>query len=80
LAVSLDEGLPLGFESSLLENVYFQQAANILMVFGMSEQGVSLMAQALVSDLVNGFTTWNQKIKFVGSKKACSIYMRNIYI
>jgi hypothetical protein len=32
LAISLGEGLPLGFESALLENIYFQQAVNILML------------------------------------------------
>lgn len=59
----------------------FHRMGNMIMVFGMGEQGVKLAAQLVMSDLVFGYTTWHNKVKdeyaFNGDKKACNLYMRD---
>ncbi|KAL0582489.1 hypothetical protein ABG067_007638 [Albugo candida] len=79
LLFTLTEDLLPGYMSSLQESLNFQLAANIIMVFGMGDRSVSLMAQLLMADLINGFNSWEIKTKdefsFGSNKKVCAVYM-----
>lgn len=73
------EVIPPKYKKPLSKNLNFQRAANIIMVFGMGSQGVALISQIIMTDLVLGFTSWENKLKdqysFHGDKKACTNYM-----